>query len=274
MASFRSALEIGWANWRIWLTQVPAIVALAVALASCGDDDGNEVTRTPTVAPSGSPGAALTAGDLADRIANGWKSIKSYRAVTVTGTRLPDDGSPNASEKVTAEIVEEVALPDRRRQIVTSDGELGSEIVAVGGEVYGRGESLPGLSNPNRNPDVWMVIDSKLLGPENQFLAFYESFAEPVAAPYSDLSEAERSRAAAPRGAVEIDGRSCQAFAIADTTMTDELVDVVMSIDKTGLPCAIATTAGGTTTTTTFAFDLPVSIEAPPSPVAAPPENG
>lgn len=241
-------------------------LATSVLLAACGsDNDAPNPTATTNPAEStrvASPAGAPLVGQLADRIAAAWSDIASYRTTTNTLSRVPMPGSPVAAPAETR-IVEEVIVPDRRRRVVTVNGEVRSELIVVDGEIYGRGPELPGLPESVADPENWVLIDPAELGDESQFRPFYETFATIPPAPYSDLTDQERGREARPVGTIPSEGRECDAYEIADTTLTGDRFEIRLSLDEQDLPCSIETIAGGTTTTTTFVYDIDLDIEAP-----------
>ena len=246
-----------------------ALAALALLLAACGKD----LDQSPTAVPANPRGEAtpveLTAGALAGRIATGWERIDRYRAETSTYSIA----SPEAAEP-SVQIVEEAILPGQRRQVVTMNGELQSEILAAGGNIYGRGPNVPGITQPNRDPDVWITITGNVLGPESPFSGFYQSLLLPVEPPYSALDEADRARPVEELEMVEVAGRDCQQFRIVDTTMTGGRIEIVIALEESGLVCSIQTKSGTSLTTTVYTYDQPAEIVLPASPVPAPAENG
>jgi hypothetical protein len=258
------------AGMNVRLLRLPITIALlALALAACGQDLRPSPTGAPTATREDATPSGLTAGALADRIAAGWEIVDRYRSVTTTTS----PGTP-AAEETGTQVIEEVILPDQRRQVVTIDGTVQSEIVAAGGNIYGKGAGLPGISQPNRDPEVWITINGNVLGADNTSTGFYRSFLLPAQPPYAALTESERNRPAEELGSAEIGGKTCQQYRIIDTTLTGERVQVVLSLADDGLVCAIETTSDSAVTTSLFNYDQPVSIEIPASPVPAPAENG
>lgn len=245
------------------------LVALALLLAACGQ----EIEPDPTVVPTATDGTAvpdgLTVGALADRIGVAWQAIERYQSETTTYTLA----SPEPAQ-ASLQIIEAAILPDHRQQVVLQDGIVQSEIVASGGNIYGRGPNLPGISQPNRDPDVWITINGNVLGPNNSFSGFYQSLLLPIEPPYSALDDADRSRPVEELGVVDVGGRSCKQFRIVDTTMTGDRVEIVLALEESGLVCSIETTSGNSSTSSIYVYDQPAEIDLPASPVPAPAENG
>lgn len=260
------------ADMNVRIFRLPLLIAflfLAVLLGACGKDLQQTPTTVPTATQNQSTPVGLTVGVLADRISAGWQGVERYRSNTVTHST----GTPVSTESST-EIIEEVILPDQRRQVVTMNGVQQSEIVAAGGNIYGRGINLPGLSQPNRNPDVWITINGNVLGADNIYSGFYQSLLLPAQPPYGALTESERNRPAEELGPAQFGGQTCQQYRIIDTTLTGERVEVILSLAGNGLVCAIETTSDSSVTTSVFSYDQPATIELPASPVPAPAENG
>lgn len=245
------------------------LIALALLLAACGKEIDAPSTVTPTVTTAQATPIGLTVGQLADRIGAGWEGIDRYHSVTTMQT----GGSPIASTGTT-ETIEEAILPDQRRQVVLVDGEMRSEIVAAGGNIYGRGAGLPGIEQPNRDPDVWITINGNVLGAGNPYSSFYQSMLLPVQPPYAGLAQGDRDKPAEELGVVEVNGRTCQHYRIVDTTLTGERVDVLLALEESGLVCSIQTSSDQSVTTTVYSYDQPSEIALPASPVPAPAENG
>lgn len=251
-------------------------VVLVMGLAACGKDLQPSPTTAPTATAEDATPTGLTVGVLADRIAEGWKTVDRYRSVTTTrslGTPEGASASPQADSGAT-EVIEEVILPDQRRQVVTTGGIEQSEIVAAGGNIYGKGPNLPGITQPNRDPEVWITINGNVLGPNNAYSGFYQSLLLPAQPPYAALTDDVRKRPAEELGTAEVGGRTCQQYRLVDTTLTGERVVVVLSLAENGLVCSIETTSDSSVTTSVFSYDQPATIALPASPVPAPAENG
>jgi hypothetical protein len=267
-----------------------SISILLGGLAACGDEE-DEPTPTPSVAataavilPSGDAtpqsGSGSTVGTLADRIGAAWAGVTTYRAVTTANTggatpqagTAPTGASPTAAGPVT-ELIDEIVLPDRKRRIARANGALQYELISVGGKLLARGPAAPGLDPSRPDPTAWVEIDPAMLTPgASDFVEDYAGFVAPVAAPYSGLAPEERDREAVPLGDTTVEGRACQAYRIADTTNTGERIEIVLSLGEDDLPCSIETRAGGLATTTVFAYNIPLTVEAPD--VATPAPSG
>jgi hypothetical protein len=265
-----------------------ACLACVPLLAACGDDSSPapESTPSPTplltlstaaagateteTAPASSPAPGeVTVGHIADRIAAAWPAVRTFRTTLQTTTLSPlasPVASPVASPAagiVQLTIVDEAIQPDRRHRIQSDDGQVVSEMVLVDGVVYLRGVELPGATPVAPDPSAWATLDPATISEESPYRSLYEGMSAPLLAPYSGLSEDERDRSARPVGTVSVGGRSCEAFQVADTTLTGERIDVVIAIGEDNLPCSIETRAGSSVTVTTFEYNLSLTIEPP-----------
>jgi hypothetical protein len=238
------------------LCQLVVATGLLVVVAACG----TEAKQVPTPLPTEVAGP--TVGELADRIASAWTGVSTYRTVSgnVEEAGTPQAGSPAGQEPV--EVVAEVVLPDRKRQVSTSNGEVIAEYVVVRGEVFARGPLTEGLPATPVTGD-WRVVDPATLDPASQWAEQIGALTAPVQPPYSGLSQDERERVAKPLGSIDVDGQSCNAFQIVDTTQTGERVDVTLAIGANDLPCSIQTHVSGVNYVTTFEFNVPLTISAP-----------
>ena len=240
--------------------------------------------------PDGTPAPATTVGALADRIGAAWTGVASFRVseITVSADAPPTAGggpvgSPSASPiagpgdpLVSAN--DEVVLPDRKRREIVVGDRPSTSIVVIGETIYARGGLVVEFVDPSLPTETWIVLDPATVDPTSPLGDVLAGFLGPVRAPLSDLRPDERDLPARSTGQSVIEGRTCDLYAIVQTTETGERVDVSVGVDATGLPCAIATTAGGQTTTAIYvAFNEPLAIEPPPgavpwqpSPVATP----
>jgi hypothetical protein len=266
---------------------VSLVVFALVGLAACGKTASPTPSPTATSAPLGQVAAAtrspdattgaspatgeLTVGQLADRIAAAWPSVRTFRETTVStpfqraSPVALASPRPNATLVVapgTNTTIDDNVLPDRRHITQFVNGQPVVEFVVVGGKIYARGSQVPGVT-PVADPNAWFVVDPSSLAASSPYAATYSALAKPVAAPYGGLSAAERGRIAHPAGTLRADGRSCDAYRTVDTTQTGERIDITIAIDATGLLCSIETRAGGTDTVTTFTFNLDLTIDAP-----------
>jgi hypothetical protein len=242
-------------------------LAALIVLTGCGSDDEPSPPPTSTVAPPPAspeslPEGAMLVSQLADEIASAWPAVTSFRTTTSTTTRQPGMATPAAGINNTQSF-EEVIVPDRRRRVVSINGELLSELLMIDGAIFGRGPEIPGLPSESRDPDTWVRIELNELGAEGQFRSFYETFLTTPAAPYSALTEQERSRIANLVEPASNTNGNCAVYQIADTTMTGERYDIYIAVNDEGLPCFIETQAAGTTAVTTFEYGLDLQIEMP-----------
>jgi hypothetical protein len=244
------------------------ILGVTLWLVACGGNDpAPEPQPQPTATPSGP-----TVGELADRIANAWANVETYRAVfTTEGGRRKEGGNGNASPTVSRlpssassiQTVTEVIVPDRKRHVVRADGEVQTEFVVVDGRVYARGVQAPALPNATPAAGGWVVVDPATVEAGSPAGAMIADLARPAGPPYAGLSGAERGRTATPIGEENAGGRVCVAYRIADTTQTGERIEVTLALGPDDLPCFIETRAGGTINITTFVYNVGLAIEAP-----------
>lgn len=237
---------------------------LVAAVVGCGGEEERRPPATVAVGPvPGTPVAMVdgrpTVGELADRIAAAWAGVRSYRARFVAGGR----GSPAAGPAV--EVVDEVAVPDRKRRTSLANGAVVAETVAVGGRVWARGETPLAAATASPAAGEWVLVDPAAIDLQSQIGFLYADLIAPARPLYTGLSEDERGRRATPLGEVTVGGRSCAAYRIADTTPTGERIEVVLALGPDDLPCSLETRVGGTVNVTTWAFNVPVAIAAPGS---------
>jgi hypothetical protein len=236
-------------GWAIGMALMLAI------LSGCGGTTADPATATPDSA------GELTVGDLADRIAVAWEGIASYRSVfTTQALGSPPAATPSAGA---VEVVTEVIVPDRKRQVTWTDGEITAEVIVVNTTIHARGTLATFLAPSTPVAGDWVTVDAGAVNPASQTGALIGSLLQPVRPPYVELSEAERTRIATPLGERTIGDRACTAYQIADTTATGERLEVVLAIDAGDLPCAIETRAASSLNLTTFTFNLPLTIEPP-----------
>lgn len=238
------------------------LIAVGLLLTACG---GEPPAPTETVPPAG----GLTVGDLADRMASAWGGVKTYRTVFTTsahGRTTPGAGaSPVASPVVGLEVIDEVIAPDRKHRIYKQGRGTSSEFIAVNGKVYARGPLAAGLKPATPAAGGWVVVDPVAVNQNTPLGQLVQTLAAPAVPPYRDLSESRRNRSATPLGDVTVEGKTCAAYGIVDTTETGEPIDVILALGPDDLPCSIETRAGGTDNITVFTFNLPLTIDAPGS---------
>lgn len=261
-------------RFRIVLASSVAAVLIPLLVACGGDAATPEPeptvpppapTRTlPPANPPATPGPGeLTVGQIADKIAAAWTTVRTYRTEFTT-IGQSQTASPVASPVVLPYVttIDEFVLPDRRHRLQQSGATVVTEIIVIGQSIYVRGLSAPGVP-AGTDPGAWSMIDLASLPADSPFRPFYSELLQPIDPPYRDLSAAERARIARPVESVTVDGRQCEAFRTVDLTLAGERVEVVISIDSTGLPCMIQTAVNGTLNITTFTFNVPVQITPP-----------
>lgn len=260
----------------IWFTLV---ALLLLGLAGCGGDEptptatavvpgGSQATSAPVGAAT--PGTLRTAGDLADRIAAAWGTVRTYRstftAITAPGSASassPVLGTP-ANEAPSLEIVDEVVLPDRKHRTIREAGALSGEFVGIGGRVFLRGPIAQAIGRPNLDPGRWIEIDPAAVNPASPISGLIADLAAPAEPPYAALPAETRALPISPLGSVEVEGQTCAAYDAVDTTDTGERIEVTIALGPDDLPCLLETRAGGTVNRTVFsAYNAPLTIEPP-----------
>jgi hypothetical protein len=229
-------------------------LGLLLFVAGCGGNSAPDPTPTATTVPS------PTVGELADMIAAAWSGVSTYRAVSQNVELIGTPAAASPAGLVQPDIVTEVVLPDIKRQQMITNGTVNAEIVIVGSDVFVRGWVSEGLAPVE---DGWTEVDPETLNPEFPLAMQIAALMAPSQPPYSGLSEDERNRAARPLGEIVVNGQSCQAYRIADTTDTGERVDVTLAINSDDLPCSIQTKVSGVNYVTRFEFNIALTITAP-----------
>ena len=246
----------------------PPAAAFAGGLAPAASS-GPLPVASPGPLGSPAPGTPRTVGELADRVAAAWASVRSYRIVSSDGlpaVATPALVSPAASPGAGPGgfvVTEEVVLPDRRHQTIVDGGVVSAEFLAVGGRIFLRGgfaqAVMPGLA-----PDAWIELDPVQIDPASRIYLPVQGLLQPIRAPYANLSEDVRMRDLSPLGPVTVEGRTCDAYAVVNTTQTGERIDVTVAIGPDGLPCLEETRAGGIVNRTVYgAYNEPFAIDIP-----------
>ncbi len=276
------------------IRNVSVLIVLLVTVAGCGNEAVEIPTATPPQTPlinlststaaatsiatgvsspaavSGDPPASpvsgqRTVGEIADQMGIAWSGITSYRVTSVNqsimlatsiSSATPITGFPSVV------VVDEFLLPSRRHRTQTQGEQTTLELIVVDGVIYARGASIPGLA-PVPDPVVWRTIGPELIDPASPFSEMYGALLQPVTAPYSGLSNDERERIARPAGTIIVNGRSCDVFETADTTVIGEKVIIRIAIGDDDLPCSIETHVASTVNISTFEYNVPLTIEAP-----------
>jgi hypothetical protein len=234
--------------------QLGVALVLLFVVAGCGGDSKPDPTPTATTPPG------PTVGALADRIAAAWTGVSTYRTISQNVELIGTPAAASPAGLVQPDIVTEVVLPELKRQQMITNGTVDAEIVIVGSDVFARGWVSEGLAPIEGG---WTEVDPETLNPEFPLAMQIAALMAPSQPPYSGLSEDERGRAAKPLGEIDVNGQSCQAYQIADTTETGERVDVTLAMNSDDLPCSIQTKVSGVNYVTTFEFNIPLTITAP-----------
>ena len=212
---------------------------------------------SPVVEPTRQDAATLgpnevTLGVVADRIAAAWPHVQSYReevgTVSTAGTPIP--GAPT--------VVREVVMPEGKRFLLTQGGRT-TEVLFVNGTLFRRDGDGP-----------WTAVDLASIPTNDAFYEIYEQMQRPVTPPYAGLSARQRERVGEVGDLVTIDGRQCQSFQFQQVTESGERLDITITLDETGLPCTVETDIGGSVTRSTFAYNVPITIDPPAGVVASP----
>ncbi len=255
-------------------------VTAVLVLTACGGGGGKS-TPTPTILPTQSaqvpiasprPGET-TVGMLADRIAAAWPKVSSMRQVTRTSemTATPT-ASPEAG--VEAVLVTEVDSDGNKHIVVSAGGLSISELVAIRGQIWALGYQLwriPDAAVGQPFGDGWVEIDTTYGSIDANLNQLILQLLSPVPPMYSNLTAEERARVVEPLGERTVNGRSCQAYRIPDTTSTGQAYDTILSLDADGLPCQIETIALGTSRSDSFEFNLPITVSPPSTTPSASP---
>jgi hypothetical protein len=214
---------------------------------------------------------------LADRIAAAWPKVTSMRQTTRTSeTTATPTASPVAG--VEAILVTEVDSDGNKHIVVSAGGLNISELIAIRGQIWALGYelwSIPQEAVGEPFGDGWVEIDTTYGAIDANLNQLILQLMSPVPPMYSNLTPEERARVVEPLGERTIEGRSCQAYRIPDTTLTGQAYDTIVALDDAGLPCQIETIALGSTRNDTFVFNEPITILPPSttptgSPVASP----
>ena len=258
------------------VTPGPAVGDAATPAATTG------VAPATSDSPAASPGAGdgpLTLGVLADRMDAAWAGVRSFRAVVVTGPAdavvRPAAASPAASPQARAgirEVTIEAILPDRQRQLTRVDGAVWLEALAADGRVFVRGP-LARSVRPEAGGDAWVEIDPTALDPAGEVGQTLGGLVGPIPSPGATIPPNLRAQEPRPLGAVEVAGRTCQAYAAASTTEIGGRIDLTYAIAADGLPCFVESASGAAAGRITYeAYNLPLVIEPPANalPAASP----
>ena len=289
------------------LHSLAALLTVVVFAAACGGEDSPEPTTDiaptatavstvsgdvpisgglPGASPAATPGGdgVLTLGDLADRIDAAWDDVDAYRAVFVSGpgdVSLPSPiagASPVASPVIagaSGEITREIVVPDRQRQVVRRNGEVVSEAVAIGDQLYIRGE-LAQLVRSDIDADTWISLEPGSAAPSSRLGQTLSGLTAPIFSPTIALPDNLRPQEIRSLGTVDVGGRQCDSYGAADTTDTGERIDVTFAVGPDDLPCFIETRAGTIVSRVTYeAYNMELSISPPATAIAiASPEAG
>ena len=249
------------------VARVFAMLAVLLVLTACGGDS-TPSTPTPestsTVEPVPTlPEGAISVGMLADRISAAWNQVDTLRQVRFTPL---DIGTPQATPEAATETryITEIDANGNRRFTFEIGGIVMGEMVAIAGDLWVRGIwPIPIDATGEETSDGWLPITPEAASTDAVAAQLVTGMLAPYPPIYSGLSTAERQREVEELGPREIEGRTCQAYRIPATTDTGEPYDVILTLDEQDLPCAIETTAFGTTTIDLFTFNSDITITRP-----------
>jgi hypothetical protein len=241
-----------------WLS---AAVALAVALpllAACGPLPGDSTPTPASGDPAAGNGAATTLpetrppapplGSLVDKMDASWKDLSSYRAVfTGTLSTAPESAgiaaTPVAGAAEPATIIQEAVLPDRRRQVLTGAGSDDHEAIVDGPVLYLRGP-LAAEVVPGAPADVWFSMPTTSISTESEAGHVLGGLLVPPRSPLAGVGPNLRPQGMRDLGPRSVNGRSCRAWGVADTTEIGTRLDITIAVDGRNLPCQLETRVG------------------------------
>src|SRR4051794_17296392 len=120
--SFEASREGRLMTRRFQFAAVLGCLIMVLGLAACGSDDKPDPTATPAPTQLAGP----TVGSLADQIAAAWPAVTTFRTVSTGAAGLAPGsatpGTPSSAPQI--ESITEIVLPDRKRQLTTSNGEV------------------------------------------------------------------------------------------------------------------------------------------------------
>jgi hypothetical protein len=248
--------------------QVLTALAVIVTLAGCtGDSDPATPTPPPTasVAPVPTvPEGAITVGMIADRIGAAWSNVETLRQERYSPLASASTPVATPDAMPATRYITEIDANGNRRFTFEVGGMVMGEMVAIAGDVWARGIwPIPVEATGTETAEGWLPITPEAASADPVSAQLITGMLAPYPPIYSGLSTAERNRVVEDLGVQEIDGRSCHAYRIPATTDTGEPYDVVLTLDEQDLPCAIETTAFGTTTIDRFTFNEAITITRP-----------
>ena len=244
-----------------------ALAAFAVALLpACGAmPEPAPPTEPPSAPPAvsspeagsatASPEAALTLGELTNRVNTAWEGLESFQ-VTSTSQGLAvseQQGTPVATpvaspvSRQTVEIVfaRDVILPDLQRQGVSGLGSEDHEAIVSGDTIFVRGPLAEEIA-PGIPPDTWISVNADDIPAGSVLAHALGGLPALPPAPLAAFPERVLTQEVRELGSAEFEGRDCQLFGAADTvTTTGTRVDYAIAIDDQDLPCFIETSSGG-----------------------------
>ncbi len=245
---------------------VLTFLAVALLVASCtsgGTDPATAPVPTATVV-STLPAGALTVGEILARVESAWPLVDSMRT-TFWATEESPGGTPAPTGMVT---VEEVRLPADRRVVISTDGRVTDEQIAVGGRIYMKGALVQVAIAPLIDTETWVEVDPAAANAGSPVSLHISYLLSPIVSPFSAISGTTSGLHATPGEAVTIAGQTCDVFTFGDP----DGISYELALDIADLPCRFVQSAGGVSNVTIYEFNDPaLNIVAPELPGVATP---
>lgn len=242
-------------------------ILLPLALAGCGAMPEAAPTSVPPAAetapagvstPAATAEAALTLGDLAQRVDAAWANVESYRVVSVVtappapratpvGAAAATPGATPVSTSAQVTATRDVLLPNTQHMTVTGWGENDFEAISDGKTIYLRGP-LARQIDPGAGPDAWITLRAEDVPADSQLANLLGGMPALPMPPFAGIEERLAPQEVRDLGPADVAGRTCQTYGAADTKLTTgQRLDFIFGLDGDDLPCFIETRAGTTT---------------------------
>lgn len=253
------------------LLLLPALLVVLSACAMASDDEtepepdtnGNSGAPAPTAEPD-----QTSVGDLLDRIENAWSEVESIRIVDRVGVVEGEEDDSDAQSLA----IEEVVLPDSRRVVQETGGQVVNEQIRIGDEIWMWGTFVGEVAGPELGTDQWVSLDPSESFEDPMLDGQIELLQAPLDPMYSgQISEETQALAVSEAQEEEIDDQTCYTYTWTTEIDADQEVEYRMSLDEQDLPCQMVVASGGYLTVTSFDINPDdIEIEAPEDPEALP----